>query len=226
MIPPDSSIIDSLNEDLLASTGPQVDEEKKQAKRNTKQDIIGKVLKVSEDIGVPLEYSDTKLNRMTKLELNKLLAEIIEQGMQQQMAEQVGVKRNACEKVIALGALRMIHNLCANATEQGINAVLPSYGYEVRGFSATLDTPPVKEAVDACLEEIARESDVLDYIQSPFARLGIAWSGAIVTCLRPAGKNNRNGLNRNNNNVAPLATRAPRQQNPVQSSPDRGSQNG
>ena len=205
MVPPDN-IIDALNEDLLAQTGEPEKVEEKQVKRNTKQDIINKILKVCDETNVTLEYSDTKLNRMTKQQLNKLLAEHIEKGIQQQMAEQVGCERNATEKVIALGALRMIHNLAANATEQGINAFLPRYGYEVRGFSKTLESPPVKEAVDACLEEIARESDVLGYIESPFARLGIAWSGALVTCLKPHQKNNRRKERNNAPNVGPEPT--------------------
>jgi hypothetical protein len=205
MIPPDN-IIEALNEDLLAATGEIAPVEEKQVKRNTKQDIINKILKVCEETNVALEHSDTKLNRMTKQQLNQLLAQHIEKGMQQQMAEQVGCERNATEKVIALGALRMIHNLAANATEQGINAFLPRYGYEVRGFSKTLESPPVKEAVDACLEEIARESDILGYIESPFARLGIAWSGALVTCLRPHQKNNFKRKRENATELGPKPT--------------------
>ena len=137
------------------------------------------------------------------------------------MAEQVGVSRNASSGLIQLGALRMIHNLFANATEQGLNAFLPSYGYEIHGFAKTLDEPPVKEAVDACLQEIARESDILDYIESPYARLGIAWSGALFTCLRT--KHN----NRNTTKYASfMGPRPSRQKNPVQPSVVRGAANG
>ena len=55
---------------------------------------------------------------------------------------------------------------------------LPQYGYEVDGFSDSLKDPCVREATDACLVEIAKESDVLQYVQSPWARLAIAWGGA------------------------------------------------
>ena len=181
---PDESIIQHLNDELIGAVGEPPCEKTDSAKRNSKDDIIQKVIKCAEEHHITLDYSNTKLRRMTKTQLNKLLAETIEKGMQQQMAEQVGVSRGATEKVIALGALRMIHNLCANATEQGLNAFLPNYGYEVRGFANTMKEPPVQEAVDACLEEIARESDILGYIESPYARLGIAWSGALMTSLR------------------------------------------
>ena len=210
---PDENIIAHLNDELLGATGEKASEKAPDAKRNSKDDIIQKVIKCSEEHHITLDYSNTKLRRMTKPQLNKLLAETIEKGMQQQMAEQVGVSRNATEKVIALGALRMIHNLCANATEQGLNTFLPSYGYEIHGFAKTLDEPPVKEAVDACLTEIARESDILDYIESPYARLGIAWSGALFTCLRT--KHNY----RNTNKYASfMGSQPPRQKNPVQPS--------
>ena len=133
------------------------------------------------------------------------------------------MQRGASEELIALGALRMIHNLAANATERGLNAVLPSYGYEVRGFSKTLDEPPVKEAVDACLEEIARESDVLGYIESPYARLGIAWGGALMTCL--GRKENKRYIPKRNN-VTFVGPRPARRQNTFQPGPVRGSPDG
>ena len=216
MTGPDENLIATLNEELLQSTGDPVDDKSVEPKRNSKDDIIAKIIKTAEAHNITLDYSNTKLRRMTKTQLNKLLAETIEKGMQNQMADQVGVSRGATEKLIALGALRMIHNLCANATEQGLNAVLPTYGYEVRGFSKTLEEPPVKEAVDACLEEIARESDILDYIESPYARLSIAWGGALMTGLRT--KQNNNHYRQNATFVGP---RPARKQNPVQPRPVR-----
>ena len=222
MTGPDENLIATLNEELLQSTGPPTDEKPVEPKRNSKDDIITKIIKCAEDNHITVEHSNTKLRRMTKQQLNKLLAETIEKGMQNQMAEQVGVQRGASEKLIALGALRMVHNLCANAAEQGLNIVLPKYGYEINGFAKTLDDPPVKEAVDACLEEIARESDILGYIESPYARLGIAWGGALVTCLRTR-QNNR--FNRQNN-AAFMGSRPPRPKNPLQPRPSRRPSNG
>ena len=215
---PSSDLIEAMNNDLLASTGPQ-EAKDPEPKRNSKDDIIAKIIKTAEAHNVTLDFSNTKLRRMTKPQLNKLLAETIEKGMRDQMADQVGVSRGATEKLIALGALRMIHNLCANATEQGLNAFLPSYGYEVRGFASTLDEPPVKEAVDACLEEIARESDILDYIESPYARLSIAWGGALMTCLR--AKQNNISNNQYRQNAAFVGSRQARKQNTFQPRPVR-----
>ena len=59
--------------------------------------------------------------------------------------------------------------------------MLPRYGYEIHGFTQALKDPNVDEAVTQCLAEIARESDVMQYIESPYVRLAIAWGGALVT---------------------------------------------
>ena len=220
MTGPDETLISALNDELLESTGPAEENEPqdKEPKRNTKDAIIQKIIETAETHNITIEHSNTKLRRMTKTQLNKLLAETIELGMRAQMAEQVGVQKNASERLIALGALRMVHNLCANAAEQGLNVFLPTYGYEVSGFANTLERPPVKEAVDACLEEIARESDILGYIESPYARLGIAWSGAIVSSL----KRKENKPYRQQNNAPFVGSKPPRHKNPLQPRASRG----
>ena len=144
--------------------------------------------------------------------------------MQSQMAQSVGVSKNATEKVIALGALRMIHNMLANATEQGLNAVLPAYGYEIKGFARSMEEPPVNEAVNACLEEIARDSDILSYVESPYARLGIAWSGALMTSLRT--KQKFPNIRQSFRNAAPMGPTPPTEKDSVQPRTVRGQENG
>ena len=184
MIGPAPELIDTLNDELLAATAPPPQPEEKETKRNTKRELIEKILKTAESNGVTIEQSDTKLKRMSKTQLNQLLAKVVEDAMRNQMADQVGAKRGASERVIALGALRMVHNMVATGAEKGLNTVLPKYGYEVDGFAAALNQDPVREAVDQCLEEIAAETDVLQYIESPYARLGLAWGGALIGTVR------------------------------------------
>ena len=127
--------------------------------------------------------------------LCKILAEKLERGVKSQMAAQVGAKANAPDSVIALGALKMIHNIAANSAEKGLNLILPRYGYQVHGFTDSLKDPAVNEAVEQCLAEIAAESDILQHIESPYVRLAIAWGGALVTSVRktdPKLKRRRN----------------------------------
>ena len=155
-----------LNSELLKAA---VDEDEKKEppkpKRNSKDELVEKICQVATSSGITLEYSDAKLKRMTKPQLNQVLADVIEQAMRDEMARQVGAKPGASDSIIALGALRMVHDMFAKATEKTINVFLPKYGYEVDGFSDSLKDPTVREATDACLVEIARESDILQYVQ-------------------------------------------------------------
>lgn len=174
-----------LNNDLLRA-GEEDDEKKEDRpkKRNSKEELIEKIMQVAKHNDMVIPHSDTKLKRMTKQQLTEYLAEQIEKVMRDEMARQVGAKPGATDSVIALGALRMVHDICAKGTEQCCNIFLPQYGYEIDGFTDSLKDPSVREATDACLVEIAQDTDVLQYVQSPWARLGIAWAGALLTSIQ------------------------------------------
>ena len=174
---------DKLNKELLQADGDEK-KEIKEPRRNSKDELITKIIQVAEGNELTIPHSDTKLRRMTKTQLNQLLAELLEKTIRNEMAKQVGAKPGAADSVIALGALRMMHDICAKGTEKTINIFLPTYGYEIDGFADSLKDPSVREATDACLVEIAQDSEILQYVQSPWARLGIAWAGALVTSIQ------------------------------------------
>ena len=148
--------IQSLNDDLLKAEKPE-----EAAKRNTKEWIIERILSVADQNGLELSFSNTKLKRMSKKELNQLLGSLMEQVVKQNMARAVK-SEGTDDKSIALGALRMVHDMLAMGAEAGINTVLPSYGYEVDGFAQNLQHPSVSKCVDECLVEIAQTTDVLE----------------------------------------------------------------
>ncbi len=173
-----------LNNELLKATSDDEKKDDKPKKRNSKEELIDKIIEVAEHNKISLPHSDTKFKRMTKQQLNELLAETVEKAMRDEMARQVGAKPGATDSVIALGALRMVHDICAKGTEKVINIFLPEYGYEVDGFADGLKEPSVREATDLCLVEIAQDTDILQYVQSPWARLAIAWGGALVTSIQ------------------------------------------
>ena len=91
-----------LNDELLQ---PETEEKHSNSKRNSKDDLIRKILRICEEKDIELEESDSKLRRMTKPQLLALLAEKIETAMQNSMAEQVGVKPGSNALLIGLGAL-------------------------------------------------------------------------------------------------------------------------
>ena len=80
-----------LNNELLKSPEAPSDEEKR-PKRNSKDELTGKILKVVEAYELEFNYSDTKLRRMNKQELTELLAAVTEQGVKHDMAKAVGVE--------------------------------------------------------------------------------------------------------------------------------------
>ena len=175
-----------LNNALLNADSPRKEDEK--AKRNTKNALLEKIVQVTEKYGLTLDYSDTKLKRMNKTQLAKVLAEVIEESVKIDMCKQVGCEPGASPKVMGLAALRMMHDICANGFEKGAEAILPQYGYELDGFADTLKEPMMSQAIDQCLTEIAAESpEILQYFESPYARLALTWSGALLSSIKKRG---------------------------------------
>lgn len=175
----------ALNENLLQAAQEAPPAETAAApKRNTKDELIDKIERLSAEQNIPVQESKTKLRRMTKRQLAQLLAGMLEQHVQNQVCDKAGVARDAPPNLVALGALRMVHDLVAGTGEKVANIFLPKYGYEVCGFTDALKEKHVREATDQCLLEISRDSDILEHIESPYARLGLAWAGALVSSVR------------------------------------------
>lgn len=171
-----------LNNALL-NAGPK--QEDVPAKRNSKEALMERILTVSEKYELDLDYSDTKLKRMSKKQLIKVLAEVIEEGVKIDMCKQVGCAPGSSPKVMGLAALRMMHDICATGFEKGAQAFLPQYGYDIDGFTDALKQPTISQAIDQCLMEIAAESpEILQYFESPYARLALSWGGAALACVK------------------------------------------
>ena len=216
-----SEDIQKLNEELLKKPRQNPDEP---PKRNTKEALIDLITQIADENNLEITVSNTKLKRMSKPALQKLLGEMLNDCMKKQMAESVKAPGTS-DNVIALATLRMMHDMCVMGVEKGLNGYLPRYGYQVDGFSESMKNPMVSKCVDDCLKEIAAESDVLQYIESPYARLGIAWSTALFTCIRRAPPANNYPRNYNNNYGAPrMESRPNTQQNPVRPRADGRSQ--
>mgnify|MGYP000663376541 CR=1 FL=1 len=197
-----------LNDELLKPDKLQGDDK---PKRNSKDFIIERIFQVADENELELNLSSTKLKRMSKEKLQQLLGELCEEAVKTQMAAAVGAQ-SGNDSVIALATLRMVHDLFANSVEQGLNVFLPKYGFEVKGFSDSLKQRPTSDCVDDCLKEIAAESEILQYVQSPYARLAIAWSGGLMSAIR---KKNNFG----NNNVAFMGSKPSHTKNPLRPRP-------
>ena len=90
-----------MNNELINVAKPDQDEsEVKKPKRNSKEELLAKILKVVEKYELDFDYSDTRLKRMNKLELTKLLANVMEDSVKIDMAKSVGVDPRASGKVV------------------------------------------------------------------------------------------------------------------------------
>ena len=198
-----------LSNELLAADKPQ---SPKKPKRNGKDAIRANIMKVVEKYDLDLGYSDTKLKRMNKEQLTKVLAEVMEESVKIDMAKSVGVDPRGGGKVVTLGALRMLHNICATGFEKGFNAFGPGMvGLRCDGFAESLRHPDVQHTVDECLTEIAAENpEVLEYFDSPYSRLALVWVGVISTTLTKAHVQNM--APRNHPRQAPMRPRGGRRQ--------------
>ena len=202
------------NDELLESKDSEAP---KEVRRNSKEDLIQKALLLAQDNNLQIKLSDSKLRRMNKAQLQALLAEILEEVNTKQMAAAVGAPQGANDDVIALATLRMVHNMLATGVEKIGGGFAQNLGYSVDGFAKNLQEPHVQEAVDDCLREIAAENEILQYVKSPYTRLGICWLGAAVTCVKPY----REESMYNNKYASPMESRTPHGQDSFQSSNGR-----
>ena len=196
----------ALNDALLEDAEPSTEPPPQKAITN-KKSIIERINRLSSEHNIPIPHSPTKLKRMSKKQLQQLLSDMVEQGIKRDMAAKLGTT-GTDDRSLAIGALRMVHDICAKGVETGLNMYLPQYGYGVEGFTEGLRDPTVSEQIDSCLLEIATENEeLLEYIKSPYARLGLCWVGALSFAIK------RKAINKN---VARMEPRPARRKDPVQ----------
>ena len=216
-------VIPRLNDELLKKPRVNPDDP---PKRNTKDALIDRILLMAEENHLEIMVSNTKLKRMSKPALQKLLGEMLNECMKKQIADAVKAP-GTDDNVIAFATLRMMHDMCVMGVEKGLNNYLPKYGYNVHGFHDSMKKPMVSKCVDQCLKEIAAESDVLQYIESPYARLGIAWTTALFTCIQRAPPPQNYNVRYNNKYGTPRMEPRPNPtQNPVRTRVDRRPETG
>ena len=151
-----------MNNELLKVANPGEDSgpesEVKKPKRNSKEELLAKILKVVEKYELDFDYSDTKLKRMNKQELTKILAHVMEDSVKIDMARSVGVDPRANGKVVTLGALRMIHNLCATGFEKAILWGANTPGTNARGLREVYRTHVCKVRLTSVCSKSRRKT--------------------------------------------------------------------
>ena len=76
-----------MNDELLRPV-----QKTEETKRNTKEFLIDRILSVAEENNLELSISNSKLKRMSKERLQKMLGEMLEEVVKSEMAAAVGAK--------------------------------------------------------------------------------------------------------------------------------------
>ena len=176
------------NNELLDALHKKGDgKDKESTKRGSKDELVSKIFQCCDEGGVVCEHNTTQLRRMSKKDLQKTLALYIERAMQKQLMAKVNVKRleNATDEqqnqLIALGTLRLMHDSLCVVLEKGVDSISP---YSIEGFCEGMKIEQVSREIDLALLAIAEENDVMQYISSPYAKLGLIWMSCAATSLK------------------------------------------
>ena len=163
---------------------PKGDRERK----NTKAEIIKKIYQCFDDRGLICPHPPSKLKRMSKNELLEYLGETISVAMTDKINQRLGCENIPDQasdadrqRLMAASFLTMVHNVLTKGAERCVE----SYSqYTLEGLSATFEEPRNKQILEETLMEIAAEYDVIQYIDSPWSKLGLLWSTDVITTLR------------------------------------------
>ena len=131
---------------------------------------------------------------MTKTQLLDYLAECISEAMAQKINEKMGcanMPEDASDtdrqRLMAASFLTMAHNVLANGTEKLVENYTE---FSIQGFSDTFEKPQNKQILEETLLQIAEEHDIIQYVDSPWSKLGLLWGSGVISNLRKKNINN------------------------------------
>ena len=157
-------------------------------RKNTKAEIIKKIYKCFDDRGLICPHPPSKLKRMSKNELLGYLGETISEAMTEKINQKLGCENipehasdSDRQRLMAASFLTMAHNVLTKGAERCVE----SYSeYTIEGLSDTFEEPRNKQILEETLMEIAAEYDIIEYIDSPWSKLGLLWSTGVISTLR------------------------------------------
>ena len=184
-----------LNDEILNNLREEEKIETIVPRRNSKASLITKIEELAEKYNLDLPQSNSTLKKMSKKGLAELLANKMEEIIQIEISRKLNVPQELAnnDSLLNLGLLQMLHNMSANLAEKGVNIVTDQFNlpYKIVGFVDSLKSQQAE--IDKVLIEIAQDHpDLLDSFKSPYSRLMLIWSGALVYSLKKEKKENLN----------------------------------
>jgi hypothetical protein len=160
-------------------------EEKKSPKRNSKLELIDKIITLSEDVNEPVLESDSQLRRMSKRQLTEKLAFLVEKKIEFEATKMLGISKEQAGNpfLVNLAALKMCHEIACTSVEGLVERTSDKHGFTLEGFSQRMRES--RESIDLILTEIAQTyPDVLEKFSSPWLRLGLLWSSNVMVTIK------------------------------------------
>ena len=183
-----------LIEELVESQTPVIEEVKtKSPKRNSKDEMIQKIIQLSDECGEKLGESNSQLRRMSKKVLTDKLAGLVERRIEFEAQKCLGIDKEQAKNpfCVNLAALKMVHDIAVNSTESLVERTSERHGMTIAGFKRKMKDS--QESIDMILSEIAQQyPEVLEKFSSPWVRLGLLWTSNVVISLKKKEVNNKN----------------------------------
>ena len=185
---------EKLVDELVESQTPEeVVPEVKAPKRNSKDELIQKIISLSEEVGEPVKESNSQLKRMSKKALTDMLAGYVEKRIELEAQKCLGIDKQQAQNpyCVNLAALKMVHEIAVNSTEALVDRTSDRHGMTLKGFKQKMKES--QESIDMILSEIAQQyPEVLEKFSSPWVRLGLLWTSNVVLTLKKKENNNNN----------------------------------
>jgi hypothetical protein len=168
-------------------------------KRNSKTELIQKIVQLAEEINEPLTETDSQLKRMSKRVLTEKLTTLVEKRIEFEAQKCLGITKEQAGNpfCVNLAALKMVHSIAVSSTVSLVDRTQKTHGMTLEGFMERMEQS--QEQIDMILSEIAQTyPEIIEKFSSPWVRLGLLWTSNVVISLKRC---------RNNNNVAKLRPR-------------------
>ena len=182
-----------LVDELVESQTPvEIPTEAKVVKRNSKDELIKKIISLSEEVGEPVKLSNSQLKRMSKNALTDVLAGYVEKRIEVEAQKCLGIDKEQAANpyCVNLAALKMVHEIAVNSTEALVERTSEKHGMTISGFKRKMKES--QESIDMILSEIAQlYPEVLEKFSSPWVRLGLLWTSNVVLTLKKKEDNNK-----------------------------------
>ena len=154
----------------------EVDETSSKPKRNTKKALIERIKELCEGNQIELHESETTLQRSSKAELQKLLAQKVEETItkklklshhEQNLQETVAAREAMCVNTLTYGLFTL-----NKLIDRGANLVLPKMGYKLENFLESFEHPRTRGEINEIMLLICRENpNIIEHFASPYLRL-------------------------------------------------------